>query len=280
MRDTTYTCPRCPFSLIHEIVQENGHLGSVKNQCPSRGDQLLMCIPRFAIFAEWRGGQKKVTSGRTSGGLAGDHWIQTSTCQIAEEVPFWRWSLMRSSKRGRSSSKVYDRCTDSIVQDQSGSWWAAPPKMARTTHREDARGAASRATSVITFGSSRDVPFLLSADPRCQASWSAGGRKDSHVGDEAGCVLTLKYPIEHNTVAEKSYNFHRSPSVSLRWAGTSRFRFALLARLPCPLVREFGGNLQRHLACVQKVVFSLSCTSLSFPGIPDGRLPLVRGSFV
>ena len=23
----------------------------------------------------------------------------------------------------------------------------------------------------------------------------------------------------------------------------------LLARLPCPLVREFGGNLQRHLAC-------------------------------
>ena len=38
----------------------------------------------------------------------------------------------------------------------------------------------------------------------------------------------------------------------------------LLTRPPCPLVREFGGNLQRHLARVQKVVFSLSCTSLSF----------------
>ena len=54
----------------------------------------------------------------------------------------------------------------------------------------------------------------------------------------------------------------------------------VLARYPCPLVREFGGNLQRHLACIQKVVSSLSCTSLSFLGIPDGRLPFVRGSFV
>ena len=165
-----------------------------------RGDQLLMCIPRFAIFAEWRRGPKKVTSGRTSGGPAGAHWIQTSTRQIAEEVSFWLWSSMRSSKRGQSSSKVYDRCTDSNVQDQSGSWWATPPKMARTSQREDARGAASRASSVMTFASSRDVPFLLSADPRCQASWSAGVRKDSH-GDEARCVLTLKYPTEHNTVA-------------------------------------------------------------------------------
>ena len=51
----------------------------------------------------------------------------------------------------------------------------------------------------------------------------------------------------------------------------------LLARFPCPLVREFGGNLQRHLACIQKVVFSLSCTSLSFLGFPMEGCPLFEG---
>ena len=51
----------------------------------------------------------------------------------------------------------------------------------------------------------------------------------------------------------------------------------LLARFPCPLVREFGGNLQRHLACIQKVVSSLSCTSLSFLGFPMEGCPLFEG---
>ena len=51
----------------------------------------------------------------------------------------------------------------------------------------------------------------------------------------------------------------------------------LLARIPCLLVREFGGNLQRHLARVQKVVFSLSCTSLSFLGFPMEGCILIGG---
>ena len=37
----------------------------------------------------------------------------------------------------------------------------------------------------------------------------------------------------------------------------------LLARFPCLLVREFDGNLQRHLARVQKVV----CSLLVFPSL-------------
>ena len=79
---------------------------------------------------------------------------------------------------------------------------------------------------------------------------------------------------------ERSYNFHRSSSVSLRWAGVSRFRFATVGAPSSVPFGTGGGNLQRHLARVQKVVFSLSCTSISFLGISDGRLPLDRGSFV
>ena len=55
------------------------------------------------------------------------------------------------------------------------------------------------------------------------------------------------------------------------------FRFATVGAPSVPLVREFGGNLQRHLACVQKVVFSLSCTTLSFLRFPMEGCPLFEG---
>ena len=57
------------------------------------------------------------------------------------------------------------------------------------------------------------------------------------------------------------------------------FRFATVGAPSVPLVREFGGNLQRHLACLQKVVFSLSCITLSFLRFPMEGCPLFEGRF-
>ena len=79
---------------------------------------------------------------------------------------------------------------------------------------------------------------------------------------------------------ERSYNFHRSSSVSLRWAGISRFRFATFAAPSVP----FGTGVRRESSkasgsrpesCFLPLVYKPL-----FPGIPDGRLHLDRGSFL
>ena len=93
-----------------------------------------------------------------------------------------------------------------------------------------------------------------------------------------GLVFLRFWKLSFSVQTDSNTRGRTTPTGALQchyvWQALQGSALPLLARFPCPLVREFGGNLQRHLACIQKVVSSLSCTSLSFLGFPMEGCPL------